>query len=238
EFRREIRAYELLQSLGVPTLAWKKINEAAIALEDLNASPSLRLAVIEDMQDPDIARQLARWYKALHEAGSRLSQGELEGLYSEMDYFKKGELLKIAELTSSTGLPFWQFLDQKFEAVFEKLNALPSTLVYNDFYYVNMAVARDGKSAFMFDYNLLGRGLSAMDLQNVLASLGRNAGEAFLDAYGAVEAREILASRFICPLTTMVMALKRPSLPAWFDEEWQKLVSGEIEIAIRDFLET
>ena len=37
------------------------------------------------------------------------------------------------------------------------------TLTYNDFYYTNLAVLKDGTSAIMFDYNLLGKGYAYAD---------------------------------------------------------------------------
>jgi len=236
EFRREIQAYELLQSLGVRTLRWQRSGQESIALEDLNTNPHLRLANPEDMDDPSIAVNLAVWYRQLHEAGSHLNETILKSLYSEINFFNLEAFSNIAKATNSEKLHFWKFLDENYGQIQGKLNFLQPTLTYNDFYYVNMAVMRDGPAALMFDYNFLGWGYRAMDLLNVQSSLSPITGASFRDAYGEVDAKEELACRFLCPLTSIAMAIERPSLPAWFEEEWQKLTSGELEKTIRDFL--
>ncbi len=236
EFRREIQAYELLQLLGVRTLRWQRSGLEAIALEDLTTSPDLRLANPEDMDDPSIAVNLAVWYRQLHEAGSRLDEAMLKSLYSETNFFNLEAFSKIAKATNSEELHFWKFLDKNYDQIRGKLNFLKPTLTYNDFFYVNMAVSRDGSAALMFDYNFLGWGYRAMDLLNVQSPLSPIAGAAFRDAYGKIDSKEELACRFLCPLTSIAMTMERPSLPDWFEEEWLKLTSGELEKAIREFL--
>ena len=61
EFRREIEAYRLLGSLGVPTIRVLAHTDSALLLEDLSASPRWRLAEAGDMADCELAERLAEW---------------------------------------------------------------------------------------------------------------------------------------------------------------------------------
>ena len=74
-FRREIQRYRLLGELGVPTLRLMGATAASLLLEDLEESPALRLGVPEDLEDPAVARLLARWYTRLHQAGREYLHG-------------------------------------------------------------------------------------------------------------------------------------------------------------------
>ena len=69
EFRREIEAYRLLGSLGVPTIRVLAHTDSALLLEDLSASPRWRLAEAGDMADCELAERLAEWYVCLHARG-------------------------------------------------------------------------------------------------------------------------------------------------------------------------
>lgn len=65
---REPEYYTLLARAGVPTLAVIGMTDRAIAMEDLNISPRWRLGAEEDLKDPVTARNLAQWYRTLHDA--------------------------------------------------------------------------------------------------------------------------------------------------------------------------
>ena len=76
---REVGAYALLRDLGVPTLDMVARTNNALLLEDLAVSADRRLALEEDAGRTEVGTALAVWYRALHEAGSRL--GESPGRY-------------------------------------------------------------------------------------------------------------------------------------------------------------
>jgi hypothetical protein len=69
----EVRAYRLLQDLGVPTLRVHACTENALLLEDLTTSPEWRLA----------SAALARRYLALVRSGART--GRLDGGQARQD---------------------------------------------------------------------------------------------------------------------------------------------------------
>jgi len=103
------------------------------------------------------------------------------------------------------------------------------TLVYNDFYYTNFALARDGSHALMFDYNLLGSGYAYADVRNVCSSLSVQAGKTFLAEYGAVNPQEKRLDAVLSPLVTLHYACARESLPQWAKPSLAQLSDGTLE---------
>jgi hypothetical protein len=81
--------------------------------------------------------------------------------------------------------------------------SLSRTLTYNDFYYTNLAVRKDGTAALMFDYNLLGKGYVYSDIRNVCSSLGDEAQAAFLAEYGEVDRCEITIDDVVSPIAAL-----------------------------------
>lgn len=85
-------------------------------------------------------------------------------------------------------------------------------MTYNDFYWTNLAVSKDGKEAMMFDYNLLGRGYAYGDVRNVTVSLSPKAAEAFRRAYGPINPTE---AAVVSVIVTLILASRREIFPAW-----------------------
>lgn len=212
---REITNYRLLGSLGIPTLRVIKAVSDAFIMEDIASSAALRLGEERDMASPGIARALAGWYRLLHDNGRAYAAENGGGLYSEYDMFTAENIARVRRLSDTGGLNVWRALEAHTGAIAAFMRSLPVTLSYNDFYYTNMAVARDGGSAMMFDYNLLGRGYVYSDLRNVTYSLSPEAGEAFMEAYGGFDPREALLDDVVSPIVTLHMAFQREVFPEW-----------------------
>lgn len=223
EYRREIDNYRLLQTLNVPTMQVIASTDAALLLEDIDRSPVWRLGVEGDMDDLRVAEALADWYRRLHEAGRAYVAAYGAGMYDEADYFTRENLALVREKTGTQNAAVWTVLERDFEAIDRKLQATPRTLTYNDFYYTNLIVARDYSAAMMFDYNMLGKGITYTDLRNVTCSLSKRAGEAFLSAYGGVDPQEAAMDAVVSPLVTLYMACQRESFPFWAEESLQAI---------------
>ena len=236
EFSREITNYQLLKEAGLNTLPVIAKTENAILLEDLQSSPKLRLATKDDLNLVEIAAALAGWYKELHgvDAGRLIQEGF--SFYSELDFITTANLHKLIRMLGNDTPKALRWV----EAVFDELQALLSqarkTLTYNDFYYTNLAVARDGKAAFMFDYNLLGLGFPAMDLRNVTSSMNEEAGKAFLRAYGPVDPLEVKLNEIISPITGLLIGMERKPLPPWFYEELEEINTIDFQSKLQSLL--
>jgi len=229
EFAREIDSYHLLHEFGLPTIPLIACSEDAILLEDLKVSPNLRLASEADLASPQIASRLAVWYQKLHSID--LEALKLRGLkfYSELDYFSSANINELITFLGSKTPPTIIEIKNHFSEISQKLLSIRKCLTYNDFYYTNMAVARDDSLALMFDYNLLGLGFAAMDLHNVTSSLSEDAGKAFLEAYGQIDSKERLLNEIISPIIGLVMGMNRKPLPKWFFEELEELNLPEFQ---------
>ncbi|MBR4888350.1 MAG: hypothetical protein IKU17_04315 [Clostridia bacterium] len=234
-YRREIKLYNVLKRLGIPTLHVASSSDASLLLEDLSCSPVYRLGEKQDMADPDIARALARWYKALHQKGAAYAAAHANELYDESDFFTRENIARIKEKTDAAA-PVWDLLEKNFDALAAKLQAASRTLTYNDFYYTNLAVAKDKSTALMFDYNLLGKGFVYTDLRNVTYSLSPEAGAAFLEEYGSFPAEEVLLDDVVSPIVTLHMAFGREAFPAWGEEALAQVLSPAYCEKIRQLL--
>lgn len=219
EHTREIRHYALLMALGVPTLEVLGTGEDWLALADI-ASSEFRLADELDLGDPDAAVLLARWYDQLHAAGMGITG--LADLHDELAVLDDDGLTEVARR--------WPELAPGVEAVRGELSTwlataaeFPRTLVHNDFFAGNMAIARDWSSALMFDHNLLGAGYRYADVRNVMSGLEGLAPQAFRAEYERLQAergtpldtREAEIDEPLSHLAALVLATARGTLPAW-----------------------
>ena len=234
-YRREISHYQQLQSVGIPTIPVIAFTEKALLMEDLRYSDSWRLGKAEDMQSEEIASVLAEWYQKLHGLGQTLANDPVLNWYSELNFFTREGFALVQARTQSHDAELWQILDSLIDPILACIQLIPKTLTYNDFYYVNLAVARDEKSALMFDYNLLGIGFPVMDVGNVCASLSPSAADAFKVSYGPLSPQERLLNETISPLTTLVIGAQREKPPTWFDEAWTEVNNPEFLEKLKRF---
>lgn len=231
----EVRSYALLQGLGVPTLPVYGQTEHALLLEDLETSPTWRLAREADVDREETGVAVAHWYRALHAAGERLLAGP-EGippfLTREVDALNPETILEIGQKLDLAHDPVWALAAETIEALKGAMRALPETLNYNDFYWSNLALSRETEPALraiVFDYHLLGIGLRYSDCRNVAGSLGERAAAAFWGAYGAVDERERVLDGPASMLYGLLVAVRRPQFPRWAEGLVDAVRSGELE---------
>ena len=226
EYRREIANYQLLNSLSVPTLKMIAHTDCSLLIEDIERS-DYRLGTSEDMNDPNVAEKIALWYKTLHANGRNYVN--THDFIDEYDSLTFDNLRLIQEKTGTSGLPIWQTIEKHFEQIHSAVMSLPRTLVYTDFYYTNLAVARDGSSALMFDYNFFYKSYVYSDIRNVCWNLGSfDAKTAFLSAYGEFDERETIIDAVACELSSLVIACQRKIFPNWANDGLDKVKDGRL----------
>lgn len=236
EFRREIENYKILSSLQVPTIKIIASTNCALLMEDIEENDKFRLGTEEDLQDEEVAIQIAKWYKLFHEKGKQFVKEHEDKLYDEADMFTKENLIFVAEKTNTKENPAWEQILNNFETIRKQLFLTEKTFNYNDFYYTNLIVAKDKSSALMFDYNFLGKGYVYADLRNVCSSLNENARTAFLREYGKFNENEVAVDKVVSTLTTLYMACKKPKFPSWAEEELNFVTNGEVLEVINKLL--
>lgn len=212
EYAREIGNYRLLSALNVPTLRAMDAADRSIVLEDIACSAHWRLGRGGDLSDPCTAAAIARWYRKLHDAGRRV---DTSGMYDESDLFTPENIRLLPQATGTQGHEAWRMLERHYDTIRRKLDGLQKTITYNDFYWTNLAVSKDGAEALMFDYNLLGRGYARADLRNVTASMSREAAAAFLAEYGEFDPSEQAVDDVVSIIVTLHLASKRDAFPNW-----------------------
>lgn len=219
EYKREIKNYKILKSLNIPTINLLGYTDSSILMEDVSQSDTFRLGVKKDLDDVVVASQIAEWYKLLHTSSKNFDTE----VYDETDLITKENIEFIKEKTGTPNLPAWKIIDDNFDIIISKIKALPRVLTYNDFYYTNLIVAKDKSSAFMFDYNLLGKGYVYSDIRNVCSSLGENAKKAFIETYGEFDKSEIIIDDVASVLVTLYYACQRKTLPSWANSALNEL---------------
>ena len=220
EFCREIENYKILNDLGIPTLKVLANTENAILLEDVQKSAKYRLGIEQDLNNIKVAQNLAKWYRKLHDLGRQFMDENKHNklFYDENDFVTLDNIKEIKTKSNTEALSVWQLVENNFEIIKSKIDNIPRTLTYNDFYFTNLVVAKDESEAFMFDYNLLGKGLAYGDVMNVCASLSKSAQDAFLLEYGQIDKREIVIFNFATTIITLHLAYQRKTFPNWANE--------------------
>lgn len=220
EHTREIANYRLLSHLNVPTLQVLSHTENTITLEDIAASTHWRLGTPDDLSDPGVAAAIARWYKNLHQHGRGEATDEM---YDESDLFTRENIRTLPEFTKLHNHPVWNVLESNFDAIRSAVESLPKTITYNDFYWTNLAVSKDGREALMFDYNLMGKGYAYSDIRNVTVSLSPTAAAAFLREYGPTDPLERAVDDILSPIITLILASRRDTFPSWAQDSLKAL---------------
>lgn len=233
EFRREIENYNVLSSIGVPTAKIISKTENAILMEDIEESEIYRLGIKEDLNDQEIAVSIAKWYKKLHEAGYRyIENNDSAPLYDENELITLANIERIKQKTGTAENSIWGLIESNFDIIESHIKNARRTLTYNDFYYTNLAAARDKSSAFMFDYNLLGKSYAYADIRNVCSMLSEVAKEAFLAEYGSFDETEQIIDDVASTLVSLCIACDRAEFPSWAEEELDKLENDYIDKVI------
>lgn len=237
EDAREIENYRILSSLGIPTLPLLGAAQNAILLPDVEASSEYRLGAENDLSDPQVARAIAKWYRELHTKGRSFLADNRIPMYDESDVITLTNLELVEEKTDTKDEDLWRVIREHFNMIRSRIDALPRTLTYNDFYWTNLIVSKDRKRAFMFDYNLLGKGIAYGDIRNVTSSLSHEAADVFLEEYGNDIAEEqIKADAFMAPLVTLFLACAREDFPSWANASLMELKNGEILWHLEEWL--
>jgi len=134
-------------------------------------------------------------------------------------------------------LPVWRAVEANFEKICDAVNRLPRTLAYTDFYFTNLAAARDGSRVLMFDYNYLCKSYVYSDIRNVCSGLGNEeARAAFLSAYGAFDRREIVVDGVASELASLMIACRRETFPNWANDSIAKMKDGRFAEALKKLL--
>ncbi len=236
EDRREISNYHLLKKVGVPTIPTYALGESVVVMEDISVSEKWRLGVAEDMNDAAVARGLANWYFALHEAGA--AAGNIDALYFEYDAITRESLAELGRRLPE-GLDLFTFLLERYDALRACIEGPDCVLTYNDFHWTNFIVRRDGQAALMFDYNLLGRGYRYSDFRN-LQSLAGDAYRQFTNEYerlyirkhgtgrDVAEREEMRIDAVAATLFALMAAYQQERFPDWAEEEKRMVLDGTL----------
>lgn len=232
--RVELSAYRLLHFMGVPTVALLASNEQALLLDDVARSDTWRLAIEQDAADPGVARALAAWYRSFHDAGVALVAHGVAPAYlrRESDALEPTALQDAGRRLGLDGEPGWDRAVAAVPALRAALERCETTLNHNDFFWTNLALARRGDRALVFDYHLLGIGTRASDVRNVTSSLATDAAEAFREAYGPLDETAVRLDRPLATLHALVVAARLPAVPRWAETSLDEVRRGDLDVAL------
>lgn len=233
---REILNYDILTRLRIPTIKVVAKTDASLLLEDIIYSETYRLGKSDDLSDTDVAGLIAQWYKSFHAEGEKYLKTSESKLYRETDVISKENIAMVRDKSGTYDNPVWTVILDNLHAILDAIEGLNETLTYNDFYWTNLIVRKDKTAAFMFDYNLLGRGYRYSDVRNVCSSLSDKCKIAFIEEYGDCDDTEKLVDTSISVLTGLISAYQRPSFPSWADNFLKRLKNGYLLNSIRKII--
>lgn len=233
EYRREIDHYRLLESLGVPTLKVISYTDCSLVMEDIEKS-AYRLGTAKDMKNPKTARLIAAWYRTLHQKGRDYLK--THDFTDEYEKITMENLKLVQEKTKTAGAAVWRVIENHFEEIISAVMGLPRTLVYSDFHFSNLAVARDGSRALVFDYNFLYKSYRYSDIRNVCWNFSEEAKAAFLSEYGDYDEREAIVDDVADPLSGLILACRRNVFPHWAADAAAKIQDGTLLAAVKRLL--
>lgn len=236
EDRREISNYEILKALGIQTIEIIANTDCALLMEDIMQSPVYRLGIPEDMNDPVIMTAIAKWYKSLHVKGFTYVSERGIGMYDEADCITLKNIQMIAQKTETVDNPVWIYVHNNFEEIKRVISKPKKTLTYNDFNYTNFIVAKDKSKAFMFDYNLLGKGYVYADIRNVTYNLSGQAKAAFMSEYGEFDEYGKIIDDVASVIITLHFACNRNTLPPWASVFITQIENGSFMNAVKKLL--
>ena len=166
------------------------------------------------MNNPKTAKFIAKWYKTLHQKGREYLC--THDFIDEYDKLTVENLKFVQEKTGTDDAEVWQVIENNFEKIRSAVMGLPRTLVYTDFHFTNLAVARDGTSALVFDYNFFYKSYAYSDIRNVCYSLSDEAKEAFLNAYGEFDKHEVVVDDAVSILSSLFIVCSHNEIfPDW-----------------------
>lgn len=241
-YNNEDEFYKIFKQYGILTSRCFYCNKNLIILEDLTCTKNCRLARIEDLENIEIVKSLALWYKNLHCKGKIILRDAEQFkmhfndlLYCEMKYGSKESVLKLIDrLPDCENLKYYINSIERFlnldDYCYDR-NNFNFTITYNDFAIENMAIKDN--NVFMFDYNMVGKGLAYFDLQNVCYALNKKMKDLFLKTYGAFNEREVLVYNVLNPLITLSIAFSKSEFPKWaknaIEEIYSKKYKSDID---------
>jgi len=235
--KREIVNYRLLNEYGIPTIKVLVYGESSVVMEDISASDDWRLGVAEDLQDAEIAKNLAHWYFTLHEQGLGAVEAN-PALGGEYDAISEESIKMLRDKFSESAETF-DYILSRYEKLRELIKMPTQTLTYNDFYWSNFIVRKDKQAAMMFDYNLLGKGFRYSDMRNVRSSMSETAGDAFageykrlyVEKYGsysnATEAEEKRIDDVAACIYSLYAAVQQ-GMPKWAEGAKMEVIDGTL----------
>ena len=236
EYRREIANYKLLKLLGVPTLKMIAHTDSSLVMEDIERS-TYRLGTMEDINDPKIAEKIALWYKTLHQNGREYAN--THEFIDENNALTTDNIKLIQEKTGTSDVDVWRIIETNFSKIRAAVMSLPRTLVYTDFHYTNLAVARDGLSALVFDYNFFFKGYAYSDIRNVCGNFYNDqAKAAFLSSYSEIDEREVIVDDVASVLSALIIACERKIFPNWANGLLERIRDGRLLAAVEKLLES
>ena len=237
----EVRAYALLERLGVPTLPIRGRTDDALLLEDLAVGPTWRLAEEADVARSETGAAVAEWYLALHAAGREMldsPDGAPDFLEREAGALDPAAVLATGRKLGLEANRVWRLAADHIEALKAAMRALPETLSYNDFHWTNLALTRAAPlRAIVYDHHLLGIGPAASDCRNVVGSLRGEAASTFWETYGPVDEREVILDAPVADLCALSVAVQRPRRPRWAEPLVRQARDGELARSLRKALD-
>ncbi len=208
--------------------------DCSLVIEDIERSV-YRLGTADDMNDPKTARLIAVWYKTLHQKGRDYL--DTHDFIDEYDKLTIENLKLVQVRTGTSDMRVWRVIEDNFEQIRSAVMSLPRTLVYTDFHFTNLAVARDGTNALVYDYNFFYKSYVYSDIRNVCWDFSKEAKAAFLSEYGEYNECEIVVDDVADTLSGLIIDCQRNNSSDWAKSLLVRVEDKRLLAAVEKLLE-
>lgn len=129
EYKREIDNYKILASLDIETISVTGFTDSAILMEDISNSTVFRLGTKADLDNPTIAKAIAKWYKNLHTKGELYTKEDGNNLYDQTDYFTLKNIETIKRKTNTENLEVWTLIVKNYDFICVLTKSSPLVII-------------------------------------------------------------------------------------------------------------
>ena len=228
--------YRTLRENGVATIENDRVHACVLLLEDLAVSADWRLANEADIAKATIGEACAKWCQAFHGAGRLALTKEptlRQTLRWEYDAINECSLDWAGQALALANRAVWGQACEIAERLVALVRPRVNTFTYNDFHYVNLAVAKRDESVIsLFDFDHSGKGFAESDYRNVASGL---CGEALRRFKEEMSPDPLLwaIDAILSTLYGLIEASRRDKIPVWAGEMIEDLKTAEFAAALK-----
>ena len=222
----DIDMQRILSNLQTLLISGIKIDVVAstdnvLISEDYEMHLGYRRLTQEDLNDEEIVKNIARWYKIFHLVC-------IDDVYDYNNYFSLRNINTIIETLNLKRNAFFSYIIANFDNIKLKLNRIKKTVLYRNFSLENVMISCDNSDLFFTGLDTIYIGYRYNDIDNVLENIDKKYHPIFMQEYGTVSDDEIIINEVVGTVISLYFATKEKIFPLWGKKYLEKINDKKI----------